>query len=101
MTIGIPAGRLSDDDLRHELLQLKKKQDDIQSDGTDAQQANHRRRTAELEAEFLERFGGDAPGGDARADDTSGADPASGDVTTTVGSETAADERPAGAHRAE
>jgi hypothetical protein len=63
MTSGVPAQSLSDDDLRHELLQLKKKRDDIQRDGTDAQKANHQSRTAELEAEFARRFGSDSGGG--------------------------------------
>ncbi|HTZ45434.1 MAG TPA: DUF6158 family protein [Jatrophihabitans sp.] len=57
MTSGIPAERLSDDTLRHELLQLKRKRDDIAADGTAAQRANHEARTAELEAEFVRRFG--------------------------------------------
>ena len=59
MAQGIPAKQLSDDDLRHELLQLKIKQDDIAADGTPHQQANPRERTAELEAEFVRRFGSD------------------------------------------
>ena len=57
MAQGIAAKQLSDDDLRHELLQLKIKQHDIATDGTPHQQANHRSRTAELEAEFVRRFG--------------------------------------------
>jgi uncharacterized protein DUF6158 len=57
MAQGIAAKQLSDDDLRHELLQLKLKQEDIAADGTPHQQANHRERTAELEAEFVRRFG--------------------------------------------
>jgi hypothetical protein len=57
MAQGIAAKQLSDDDLRHELLQLKIKQNDIATDGTPHQQANHRTRTAELEAEFVRRFG--------------------------------------------
>lgn len=57
MSQGIAASQLSDDELRHELLQLKLKQDDIAADGTPHQQANHRERTAELEAEFVRRFG--------------------------------------------
>jgi len=66
MTQGIPAERLSDDDLRHELLQLKQKQDDIRRDGTDAQRANHASRTGELEAEFVRRFGSAAGDGEGR-----------------------------------
>jgi len=57
MTSGVPAERLSDEELRHDLLQLKDKQADIEADGTADQQANHRARTAELEAEFVKRFG--------------------------------------------
>jgi hypothetical protein len=57
MSIGVPAATLSDDDLRHELAQLKLKQDDIERDGTANQKANHAARTAELEAEFLKRHG--------------------------------------------
>jgi hypothetical protein len=56
MTTGVPAEQLSDQDLRHELLQLKKKQDDIEGEGTEAQKANHARRTTELAAEFGRRF---------------------------------------------
>lgn len=55
MTMGISARDLSDDDLRRELAHLKEKTDDIDSDGTNDQRANHRRRTAELEEEFLRR----------------------------------------------
>jgi hypothetical protein len=55
MSTGVPAATLSDDDLRHELAQLKLKQDDIERDGTANQKANHAARTAELEAEFLRR----------------------------------------------
>lgn len=56
MTIGVPAEELPDDELRHELLQLRKKQDDIERDGTEAQKANHARRSGELAAEFGRRF---------------------------------------------
>ena len=54
---GIAAKTLSDDDLRRELAQLKTKQHEIEADGTPGQRANHQERTAELEAEFLARFG--------------------------------------------
>lgn len=57
MTNGVPPERLSDDELRHELLQLKTKRDDIFADGTPAQKHNHEERTAELEADFVRRFG--------------------------------------------
>lgn len=57
MSSGIPAGRLSDEELRHDLLQLKQKQADIRDQGTPDQQLNHERRTAELETEFVRRFG--------------------------------------------
>jgi hypothetical protein len=59
MTDGIPAHQLSDDQLRHDLLQLKTKQDDISAEGTAAQRRNHHERTAELEAELTRRFGAD------------------------------------------
>ena len=55
MAMGVDAADLSDDDLRRELAQLKSKAVDIDSAGTPDQQANHRRRTAELEEEFLRR----------------------------------------------
>ncbi|MDQ2837906.1 MAG: DUF6158 family protein [Actinomycetota bacterium] len=73
MALGIPASGLSEDDLRHELLQLKIKQADIQADGTPAQQANHQRRTAELEEEFLRRFGSS----EVESGSESGSEPAS------------------------
>ena len=56
MTMGVPPAELSDEDLRRELLQLKKKQDDIEGEGTEEQKANHARRTGELAAEFGRRF---------------------------------------------
>jgi Family of unknown function (DUF6158) len=56
MSMGVSPRDLSDDDLRRELAHLKEKAEDIASDGTPDQQANHRTRTAELEAEFLRRF---------------------------------------------
>jgi hypothetical protein len=59
MTQGVPAEQLSDPDLRHELRQLKKKQDDIEREGTDAQRSNHASRSAELGAEFARRFPGE------------------------------------------
>jgi hypothetical protein len=64
MTDGIAARTLSDDDLRHELLQLKTKQAEIEADGTAHQRANHASRTAELEAEFVARFGSAAASDD-------------------------------------
>ncbi|HEY2043082.1 MAG TPA: DUF6158 family protein [Jatrophihabitans sp.] len=62
MSEGVPARALSDDELRHELLQLKVKQGDIHDEGTPQQRSNHARRTAELEEEFLARFGSEAEG---------------------------------------
>jgi hypothetical protein len=56
MSMGVSARDLSDDDLRRELAHLKEKAADIYADGTSDQQANHRTRTDELEAEFLRRF---------------------------------------------
>lgn len=56
MTQGVPAEQLSDADLRQELRQLNKKQDDIRREGTDAQKSNHASRSAELGAEFARRF---------------------------------------------
>ncbi len=56
MSLGVTARDLSDEDLRRELAQLKEKAADIDSDGTSHQQANHRARTDELEAEFVRRF---------------------------------------------
>lgn len=66
MTMGINARDLSDDDLLRELAHLKQKADDIESGGTADQQANHRRRTAELEEEFLRR---NPPGASGASDD--------------------------------
>jgi hypothetical protein len=54
--MGVPARSLSDDDLRRELAQLKMKQAEIMATGTTDQKANHTKRTAELEEEFLNRF---------------------------------------------
>lgn len=65
MPTGIPAAQLSDTDLRHDLAQLKKKQADIERDGSADQKLNHHTRTAELEAEFVKRFG---PAGDTSRD---------------------------------
>jgi len=73
MTSGIPAERLSDEDLRHDLLQLKKKQADIEADGTADQKLNHQSRTAELEAEFVKRFGS-VTSDDSDEDDSGGDD---------------------------
>jgi Family of unknown function (DUF6158) len=55
MTMGIPAGDLSDEDLRRELSHLKEKYVDIFESGTMDQKTNHTRRTGELEEEFLRR----------------------------------------------
>lgn len=60
MTDGVPAERLSDDLLRHELAQLKRVQDEIESTGTDAQRANHAARLRDLETEFVRRHGSEA-----------------------------------------
>lgn len=79
MTSGVPAERLSDEELRHDLLQLKNKQADIEAEGTPDQQANHRSRTAELEAEFVRRFGSSNDDGAADSDQARGTDPAGQD----------------------
>lgn len=72
MTGGVSAAQLSDEQLRHDLLQLKSKQADIEADGTADQKLNHESRTAELEAEFLKRFGSsgsaDSPSADTGAE---------------------------------
>ena len=85
MTAGINASVLSDDDLRRELAHLKAKTDDIGSGGTAHQQANHRSRTAELEAEFLRRNPAATPDPvhddkSAHSDDVSPAGPDDGPV---------------------
>ena len=56
MTDRVPAHTLSDDLLRHELLQLKNHQSEIGASGTPEQKKNHASRTADLEAEFGKRF---------------------------------------------
>lgn len=56
MTNGVPGEQLSDEDLRQELHQLRKKRDDIQREGTEAQKSNHASRSAQLGAEFARRF---------------------------------------------
>lgn len=60
--LGISGPSLDDADLLRELTSLKTKQHDIEADGTPDQKANHVRRTAELESEFVARFGADARG---------------------------------------
>lgn len=65
MSMGIPPEQLSDDELRHELAQLKLKQDDIERDGTPDQKFHHKRRTAELEPSFVERFAAGSDSADA------------------------------------
>jgi hypothetical protein len=76
MSMGVSPRDLSDDDLRRELAHLKEKADDIASGGTSDQQANHRTRTAELEAEFLRRF---LPKSEQPDTETSAGDPAAPD----------------------
>ena len=80
MTSGVPAARLSDEDLRRDLLQLKKKQADIEQDGTADQKLNHHSRTTELEAEFVKRFG---PGNEEADHDDADADPLAGTESST------------------
>ncbi len=66
MDTGIPAGSLSDEDLRRELEQLNLKRDDIQAEGTEDQKSNHAERSRELQSEADKRFGttaGEAPTG--------------------------------------
>lgn len=87
MTSGVPAERLSDDDLRQDLLHLNDKRADIERDGTADQKLNHANRTAELEAEFAKRF---APG----QADQDGSDPAEANSAR-------ADTEPANTGRAE
>ncbi len=92
MSTGIPAERLSDADLRHDLLQLKNKQADIERDGTADQKLNHQSRTTELEAEFVKRFG---PASSAEPSEDSAGDERSGepeeDSGAPAGDDTAAD----------
>ncbi|HEX2905015.1 MAG TPA: DUF6158 family protein [Jatrophihabitans sp.] len=76
MTSGVPAAQLSDEQLRHDLAHLKGKQHDIAQDGTADQQRNHADRTAELEAEFVRRFG--APGDGSDGAHSSGTDSTGG-----------------------
>jgi hypothetical protein len=56
MTDGVSAHALSDDLLRHELLQLKDHESEIGTKGTADQKKTQASRTAELEAEFSKRF---------------------------------------------
>jgi uncharacterized protein DUF6158 len=101
MSMGVSARDLSDDDLRRELAHLKEKAADIDADGTSDQQANHRRRTDELEAEFLRRF---LPESEAGTGPTAGASARPGpsgqqdapDSTGGVAAAGAADVNPAG-----
>jgi hypothetical protein len=55
---GVPAGRLSDEDLMREIESLARTRQDTLRHGSDSALAEHDRRTAELEAEYLRRFPG-------------------------------------------
>ncbi|HEX6498285.1 MAG TPA: DUF6158 family protein [Micromonosporaceae bacterium] len=55
---GIDPARLSDDDLFRELESVHQTRNDTLRFGSDVALANHDRRTAELEAEYLRRFPG-------------------------------------------
>jgi hypothetical protein len=72
MAEGIAAQQLSEDDLRRELAHLKETQNEIMANGNPHQQTNHRERTAELEAEFLARFGTASRSDDGKSDRTEG-----------------------------
>jgi len=53
---GVPPEQLSDDDLTREIQSLARTRQDTLRHGSDAALAEHDRRTAELEAEYLRRF---------------------------------------------
>lgn len=55
---GIEPVRLSDDDLLRELESVHQARNDTLRFGSDDALANHDKRTAELEAEYLRRFPG-------------------------------------------
>lgn len=93
MTMGVSAHDLSPDDLRRELAHLKEKAGDIASTGTPDQQANHRRRTAELEKEFLRRF---PPGSDQSAQSSGHSESAAPSAPSGQPVEKASDPSPAG-----
>jgi len=53
---GVPADRLSDDDLQRELAELHRTRNDTLRHGSDRALANHTQRQDELESEYLRRF---------------------------------------------
>jgi hypothetical protein len=53
---GVPPGALSDDDLQRELASIHRTRNDTLRHGSDDALAEHDRRMAELEAEYLRRF---------------------------------------------
>jgi Family of unknown function (DUF6158) len=53
---GVPPGQLTDDDLLRELASVHRTRNDTLRHGPDDALAEHDRRTAELEAEYLRRF---------------------------------------------
>ncbi|HEX6077047.1 MAG TPA: DUF6158 family protein [Micromonosporaceae bacterium] len=55
---GVAAGQLSDEDLLREIESLARTRQDTLRHGSDSALAEHDRRTAELEAEYLRRFPG-------------------------------------------
>jgi hypothetical protein len=56
MSQGIPASKLSDEDLERELAHAHEKRHDIFVGGTVDQLRNHSERTHELEQAYLQRF---------------------------------------------
>lgn len=55
-TSGVPPGELSDEDLLREMRSLHRTRDDTLRHGPDHALAEHDRRTAELEREYVRRF---------------------------------------------
>jgi hypothetical protein len=53
---GVPVGQLSNDDLLRELASIHRTRNDTLRHGSDDSLAEHDRRMAELEAEYLRRF---------------------------------------------
>jgi hypothetical protein len=53
---GVPPEQLTDDDLRRELASIHRTRNDTLRHGSDDALAEHNRRMAELESEYLQRF---------------------------------------------
>jgi Family of unknown function (DUF6158) len=53
---GVPPGQLSDDDLLREMASVHRTRNDTLRHGSEDALAEHNRRMAELEAEYLQRF---------------------------------------------